>query len=168
LVGEFSDGVPAAWQCKHLDKLRASEVRDAVAKATYAGAREFYLVYSRVASSQARAEMKTYAGWTLLDRGQLTRMLRELPAQVQRDILEQTWGEDVRRLFIEAPGDAFESLERFAAARRNQTWPRWRAAISNWKRCSRHLIDKVQGSIRWSWCPDPLGGESHGWRLTRC
>ena len=119
LVGEYSDGTPATWQCKHLEKLRPFEVKAAVEEATYQGAEEFYLVFSRVASSQARAEMKKHAGWTLLDRRQLTAMLRELPSQVQRDILDQTWGEEVRRLFLEAPGDAFVSLETFVSVRRN-------------------------------------------------
>ncbi|TCB94444.1 hypothetical protein E0H26_21210 [Micromonospora zingiberis] len=121
LAGEYSDGVPAAWQCKHLDRLRSFEVKQAVEKVTYEGAEEFYLVFSRVASSQARAQMRKYAGWTLLDRGQLTAMLKDLPAQVQRNILDQTWGEDVRRMFLEAPGDAFVSLETFVSGRRNPT-----------------------------------------------
>lgn len=119
LAGEYTDGVMAAWQCRHLDKLRPFEVKSAVEEVTYEDAEEFYLVFSRTASSQARAEMKKHSGWTLLDRGQLTAMLRDLPSQVQRDVLDLTWGEAVRRLFCEGPGDAFVSLERFATARRN-------------------------------------------------
>jgi Restriction endonuclease len=119
LVGEFGDGVKAAWQYKHLEALPPAKVKTAVEEMTYKGAEEFYLVFSRVASSRARAEMKEHPGWTLLDRGQLTAMLRELPLQAQRDILEQTWGEAVRRLFIEVPGDEFVSLKTFVTARRN-------------------------------------------------
>ena len=47
LEGEFNDGVPAAWQCKHLDKLRPFEVREAVDAMTYPNADRHYLVYSR-------------------------------------------------------------------------------------------------------------------------
>lgn len=119
LVGKFSDGVSAAWQCKHLVKLRPFEARGAVEDVTYEHAEEFYLVFSRVASTHARAEMKKHPGWTLVDRRRLTRMLMELPAQVRYDVLDETWGEEVRRLFLKAPGDAFVSIRKFAATRRN-------------------------------------------------
>jgi len=119
LEGEFNDGVPAAWQCKHLDKLRPFEVREAVDAMTYPNADRHYLVYSRVASTQARTEMKRHDSWTLIDRRRLTAMLRELPPQAQKDVLDQTWGGDLRRMFLESPGDAFVSVKKFTTARKN-------------------------------------------------
>lgn len=119
LEGEFNDGVPAAWQCKHLDKLPASEVRAAVDALSYPDADEHYLVYSRVASTQARTELKKHPSWTLIDRRRLTAMLRELPPQIQKDVLDQTWGPAVRRLLMSAPGDAFVTIDKFASARKN-------------------------------------------------
>ena len=119
LEGEFNDGVSAVWQCKHLDKLRPFEVKGAVDAMTYPDAEEHCLVFSRVASTQARTEMKNHRNWTLVDRRRLTAMLRELPPQAQKDVLDQTWGADVRRMFLESPGDAFVSIERFVKARNN-------------------------------------------------
>lgn len=119
LVGEFSGHIAAAWQCKHLEKLRPFEVRGAVEEVSYPHAAEFYLVFSRVASARARGEMKRYPGWSLWDRAQLTALLLELPRHLQRDILDQTWGEDIRRLFVGSTGDAFISIGRFAMLRRS-------------------------------------------------
>ena len=46
-------------------------------------------------------------------------MLRELPPQAQKDVLDQTWGGDLRRMFLESPGDAFVSVKKFTTARKN-------------------------------------------------
>jgi hypothetical protein len=119
LRGDYTDGTHAAWQCKHQERLRPFEVRDAVQEVTYEGAEELYLVYCGVAKQSALEEMDNHEGWTLLDRGDLTDMFRELPLQVQRDILNATWGEDVRRIFLKVPGDAFVSIESFATERKN-------------------------------------------------
>jgi hypothetical protein len=119
LRGGYTDGTHAAWQCKHQERLRPFEVREAVEEVTYKGAEELYLVYCGVAKQSALEEMDNHEGWTLLDRGDLTDMLRELPLQAQRDILDASWGEDVRRMFLKVPGDAFVSIGSFANERRN-------------------------------------------------
>jgi len=117
--GKFNDDVPAAWQVKQLVKLTAADVRDAVDAVTFDHAKEFYLVYGGIAKKQAREEMLKHDGWTLLDRRNLTEMVRLLPAHVQRELIERFWGPDVRRMFVNAPGDAFVSLDVFKSSRLN-------------------------------------------------
>jgi hypothetical protein len=117
--GHFNDGTPAAWQCKQLERLRPFEVKDAVEAVTFDGAEELYLVYGRVAKRAARDEIREHPGWQLLDRRDLTAMLRLLPSHAQRDIIDRTWGPDVRRMFVEAPGDSFVSLATLKNARLN-------------------------------------------------
>lgn len=119
LRGDYTDGAHAAWQCKHLEKLRPFDVRGAVRDVTYERAQELYLVYCGVAKQSALEEMDRHEGWKLLDRRDLTDMLQELPPQVRRDILDATWGEEVRRMFLTTAGDAFVSIENFANDRRN-------------------------------------------------
>lgn len=119
LFGRFNDEVLAAWQCKQLKKLSRSDVRAAVAALTFEGADEHYLVYGRLATQQARDEMRKHVSWTLLDRRDLTEMFRLLPAYAQRDIAQRFWGSDIRRLFVEAPDDGFVSLITFTEGRRN-------------------------------------------------
>ncbi|MEU5859260.1 hypothetical protein ABZ799_28440 [Nocardiopsis dassonvillei] len=118
LFGRFNDGVTAAWQCKHLKSLTPAQVCNAVQELTFKGAKEIYLVYADVAKAGARNEIKKHQGWELWDRRDLTTKLRELPVQIQRDILDEFWGREVRRLFLESPDDAFVSIETFADERR--------------------------------------------------
>ncbi|TQM57856.1 hypothetical protein [Humibacillus xanthopallidus] len=117
--GRFNDDVPAAWQVKQLEKLTVADVRDAVDAVTFKNADELYLVYGGIAKQQAREEMLRHDGWTLLDRRNLTEMVRLLPAHVQRELIERFWGVDVRRMFVNSPGDAFVSLDVFRSSRRN-------------------------------------------------
>jgi hypothetical protein len=117
--GRFNDQSPAAWQCKQLEKLRRSDVRAAVAALTFDGSDEQYLVYGRVATQQARDEIRNHATWTLLDRRDLTEMFRLLPTYAQRDIAERFWGPEIRRFFVEAPDDGFISLDTFTSGRLN-------------------------------------------------
>ena len=117
--GRFNDAVSAAWQVKQLEKLTAADVRDAVDAVTFRNADELYLVYGAIAKRQAREEMLKHDGWTLLDRRSLTEMVRLLPAHVQRELIERFWGVDVRRMFVNSPGDAFVSLDVFKSRRRN-------------------------------------------------
>jgi hypothetical protein len=119
LFGHFNDGVPAAWQCKHLTSLPPAQVREAVQALTFKGAKELYLVYVDVAKAGARNEIKKHPEWQLWDRRDLTAKLRELPVQIQRDILDEFWGQEVRQLFLKSPDDAFVSIETFASKRLN-------------------------------------------------
>lgn len=119
LFGHFNDRTSAAWQCKHLDRLRPFEVREAVEAVTFERAEELYLVYARIAKKGARQEMLQHEGWTLLDRRDLTDIVRQLPTYLQRDLLERFWGPQVRRHFLEAPEDGFISLASLREARRN-------------------------------------------------
>jgi hypothetical protein len=117
--GRFDDDVAAAWQVKQLEKLTAADVRDAVDAVTFENADEYYLMYGGIAKKQAREEMLKHDRWTLLDRRSLTEKLRLLPAHVRRELIERFWGPEVRRVFINAPGDAFVSLHVFKSSRLN-------------------------------------------------
>ncbi|KQU68981.1 hypothetical protein ASC58_10065 [Phycicoccus sp. Root101] len=119
LLGRYSDNVTAAWQCKHLRTLTAAKVRKAVDELTFDGAAEVYLVYADLAKAAARNEIRNHESWRLWDRRDLTAMLRGLPIQNQRDLLDEFWGGEVRRHFIHSPEDAFVSLEGFTRARLN-------------------------------------------------
>ncbi|MEE6283200.1 AAA family ATPase [Georgenia sp. MJ170] len=119
LLGRYSDDVTAAWQCKHLRRLTPALVRRAVRELTFEGAVEIYLVYADIATAAARNEIKQHTGWRLWDRRDLTAMLRVLPPQSRRDILEEFWGSATRRHFFESPEDAFVSMETFTRVRLN-------------------------------------------------
>lgn len=118
-AGAFSDGVTAAWQCKRYVNLAPAQVRDAIAECTFE-ADEYYLVYSGEASSSARAEVAQQPGWSLVDRRGLGRLLDDLPLHKRREVVDATWGRDVRKRLLRVPGeDAFLSLAMFTEDRIN-------------------------------------------------
>lgn len=119
LYGQYSDGVHAAWQCKHLRSLTAPAVAKAVKYVSFNGAAELILVFADVAKAAARNEMRRHTGWQLWDRRDLTDMLAALPAPTQRDILSEFWGEEVRRLLLPTLTDAFISVDAYLTGRQN-------------------------------------------------
>ncbi|MCT2587559.1 restriction endonuclease [Actinophytocola gossypii] len=119
LVGKFSDGATAAWQCKRYAKLTPADVRGFVSDCSYP-ADKYYLVCSGEASASVRAEIAKHPHWALVDRRGLGRMLDELPLHKKRDVLDQTWGSATRKRLLKVPGeDAFLSLAAFTEAREN-------------------------------------------------
>lgn len=115
--GEFSDGATASWQCKRQDTLTPSDVRAAVKACTFEADVRF-LVFSGEASRDARDEIARHTTWELLDQRGLGRLLDDLPLHKQRDVLDATWGREIRRGLLEVPGqDAFISIDTFAADR---------------------------------------------------
>jgi hypothetical protein len=116
--GDFSDGKSAAWQCKRYDRLTPADVRKFVKECTFR-AEEYYLVFSDEASAQVRTEISKHEKWQLLDRRGLGRMLDDLPLHKRRDVLDATWGGQVRKQLLSVPGDdAFVSLSTVAEDRR--------------------------------------------------
>jgi hypothetical protein len=116
--GTWSDGATVAWQCKRLDDLTAANVRNFVKDCTFV-ADEYYIVYSGEASSAARQEVKKYKGWDIIDQRGLTQMLKNLPLQRQRQILDAFWGKKFRRHFVQIPGvDSFLGIEEVSERRR--------------------------------------------------
>lgn len=115
--GTGADGATVAWQCKRLDDLTAANVRKFVKDCTYV-ADEYYIVYSGEASSAARQEVKKLKGWDIIDQRGLTQMLKSLPLQRQRQILDAFWGKTFRRLFVQIPGvDSFLGIEEVSERR---------------------------------------------------
>lgn len=116
--GTWSDGATVAWQCKRLDDLTAANVRKFVKDYTFV-ADEYFIVYSGEASSAARQEVKTHKGWDIIDQRGLTQMLKNLPLQRQRQILDAFWGKKFRRHFVQIPGvDSFLGITEVSERRR--------------------------------------------------
>lgn len=116
--GTWSDGATVAWQCKRLDDLTAANVRKFVKDCTFV-ADEYFIVYSGEASSAARQEVKMHKGWDITDQRGLTQMLKNLPLQRQRQILDAFWGKKFRRHFVQIPGvDSFLGITEVSERRR--------------------------------------------------
>jgi hypothetical protein len=121
LKGEWSNGKSAIWQCKRYRKLPPAAVVKAV-EACESDADEKYLVFSGIASPKAHSAIAEFPGWRILDKRGLAQLLRDLPLQRQRQILDTTWGPATRRRLLDLPGaDAFETLDRLAQLRQSSS-----------------------------------------------
>jgi hypothetical protein len=119
--GSWSDSRSAAWQCKRLDKLTPGDVDQFVQDCTFV-ADSYFLTYSGEASSDARKAMAAHPGWELLDQRGLGRILGELPLHRRRQVLDETWGVQVRKLLLRMPGeDSFLTMHDFIATRTDET-----------------------------------------------
>jgi hypothetical protein len=118
--GTWSDGKSAAWQCKRYVKLTTAQVAKFVKDCTFK-ADEYYLVFSGEASPAVRREVAKHASWQLLDQRGLGRMLDDLPLHRQRQLLDQTWGVQKRKLLLRVSGeDALLPIENYALNRRDR------------------------------------------------
>ena len=118
-AGDLSDDRTASWQCKRYRKFTPRQAREAVKAVTYP-ADVHHLVLSCEASQPVRLEIAKHRNWVLLDKRGLGQRLEDLPRHKRRDVLDATWGPQVRKQLVQSPGqDAFVSIQTFAADRTN-------------------------------------------------
>ena len=72
----FADGTSASYQCKRVSQFGPAKIREAV-KAYERYSDKIFIVLSRVASPDARDEIAKYPGWGILDRDDLSLMIRQ-------------------------------------------------------------------------------------------
>lgn len=87
IEASLKDGEYHTFQCKREASFGPAKVKAAVAAQTI-GAAQKYILLSRVASPDARNEIKQHSGWDIWDGADLTRMFRELPKQDQVRIVD--------------------------------------------------------------------------------
>ncbi|MDM0075394.1 helix-turn-helix domain-containing protein [Variovorax sp. J2P1-59] len=78
----FPDGTSHTYQCKREAQFGAAKVRDAI-KAQTTPAKKKIILLSRVASPEARNEIKKARGWSLWDQTDISRIFRTLPKAEQ-------------------------------------------------------------------------------------
>lgn len=86
LIARLADGVSATYQCKQVKQFGKARVA-AVVEATDVEADSHFLLLSRIASPDARKEMRRHRGWSLLD-------VEDISALVRFELA----GDDARRL----------------------------------------------------------------------
>jgi len=114
--GEYSDGTRGAWQCKEQQTLAKGDIDEIITDMAKAGetAQRRIIVFSRIASPTARAEIAKHAGWEIWDQADLGDRVRSLLVQDARALLDTHFGAQFRRRFLPIAGtDAFLPLETF-------------------------------------------------------
>ncbi|HZK98732.1 MAG TPA: restriction endonuclease [Caulobacteraceae bacterium] len=87
VIALLADGRRMGFQCKRAAKFGPAEVKRVVAAFT-ADADQKVLVLSRVASPQAAEELRKTPGWTLWDRDDVSRIVRDLPVHDQEQLVD--------------------------------------------------------------------------------
>lgn len=83
----FTNGDLYTYQCKREAQFGPEKVKTAI-KAQSIKAKKKHILLSRVASPEARLEIKRVAGWALWDQVDITRIFRTLPKQEQVRIVD--------------------------------------------------------------------------------
>lgn len=111
LMGNYSDGSTATWQCKEQRRLTGSDVENII-KDTEVEATHHFIVYSGEADSTASKAIEGLLGWAIWDRRTLENYISTLPAYQARTLLDRHFGSAVRRRFLANAGtSAFLTLE---------------------------------------------------------
>lgn len=74
---EFPDGICFTFQCKRVDDFGPAKVDKAVAKHTRVAAKKYLLLTRPAASPQARKAIAEYEDWDILDREDVSRIIRQ-------------------------------------------------------------------------------------------
>jgi hypothetical protein len=86
----------------------------AIVAATEVSADRHVIVFSGVASAEARKEARGHGGWSIWDQRDLANLVRTLPVHQARTLLDTHFGTGYRRRFLPVAGtDVFLGLEEF-------------------------------------------------------
>jgi DNA-binding XRE family transcriptional regulator len=114
VVVELPDNSRIGFQCKREQEFGPQKVHAAVGQ--YKGeAKEKIILLARVASPQARAAVRQHEGWDIWDREDISRMIRELPRNDQRELVDTFFpGQRFALLGMTEPGP-WQTAEQFFA-----------------------------------------------------
>lgn len=110
----FPDETCHTFQCKRVDEFGPSKVRLAVAQHTRAATKKFLLL-SRVASPQARQEIREYAHWAIWDKEDIAQHIRALPKEDQRQLVDTFFRGQRLALLGETEPGPWQTSEAFFA-----------------------------------------------------
>ncbi|MCJ9668532.1 MULTISPECIES: helix-turn-helix domain-containing protein [unclassified Neorhizobium] len=106
------DGRKFTLQCKQAAEFGPKKVTLAIEADTTASDQKF-LVLSRVASPDARAVIEEASGWTLWDRDDLSRKIRQLPLEDQRRLVRIYFANQYEALLGVPAGGHWETVDEF-------------------------------------------------------
>jgi hypothetical protein len=105
IVVEFVGGAKLGVQCKQEKQFGAKAVDNAVASTTYQADR-YWILLSREATAGARRAIDAHSRWELLDVGDISRLVRRLPPEDARRLVEAYFGTAWRQRFLGRTGPA--------------------------------------------------------------
>jgi hypothetical protein len=114
-VGEYDDGSKATFQCKEQQRLTDGDIDDIISRTTYDAMRHV-IVYSRVASADARRKVGAIPAWSICDARDLANLVRSLPLHEGRTLLDTHFDVQFRHRFLPLAGtDVFLPWDEYFA-----------------------------------------------------
>ncbi|MFO1091263.1 MAG: helix-turn-helix domain-containing protein [Hyphomicrobiales bacterium] len=110
----FSNGTTFTFQCKREAQFGPSKVRSAIAKHTRKAKKRF-IVLSRIATPAARLEIKNHRNWSLWDKEDISNLVRELPKEEQRRLVDTFFPGQRIALLGESESGPWQTLDEFFA-----------------------------------------------------
>jgi hypothetical protein len=115
---ELTSGARLGVQCKQRKRFGPGEAKDAIRDATFP-ATSYVVLLSRVATTATRKVINGEPRWDLLDVDDISRLVRQLPPENARRLVEDHFGTRWRERFLGrtgpalfvSPGTAFAGLE---------------------------------------------------------
>nr|MDQ3724999.1 restriction endonuclease [Actinomycetota bacterium] len=105
IVVEFVGGAKLGVQCKQEKQFGQKAVESAVENTTYQADR-YWILLSREATAGARRAIDAHSRWELLDVGDISRLVRRLPPEKARQLVETHFGAAWRQRFLGRTGPA--------------------------------------------------------------
>jgi hypothetical protein len=108
IVATLTDGRRRTAQCRHRKRFNKSDAERVVDETTYEAAEHEVWVTARV-SDTAAAVLDQYDNWSYQSDEGISQLVRSLPTEVARKILDHAFGPAVRRAFLGGGMVAFDS-----------------------------------------------------------
>lgn len=105
IVVEFVGGAKLGVQCKQEKQFGEKAVESAVENTTYQADR-YWILLSREATAGTRRAIDAHSRWELLDVGDISRLVRRLPPEKARRLVETHFGSAWRQRFLGRTGPA--------------------------------------------------------------
>jgi hypothetical protein len=109
IVCEMVDGSSMGVQCKKHKRFSKTRVLSAISKATFAADRYLIMLACR-ASTGVRETIEQYPQWELWDGDDIAGLVRRLPREPARKLVEDNFGEAVREAFLGPAGPRLYQL----------------------------------------------------------
>lgn len=115
ILAVLADGRRLSFQCKRVTRFGPADVRKAVTTHTVP-ANHKYLVLSRVARPETAEALRAFADWTLWDKDDIGRLLRDqVPAVARRALVDKYFPGQRYALLGEPPAGPWQTPEEFFA-----------------------------------------------------
>jgi hypothetical protein len=149
IVATLDDGRRRTIQCRHRKRFTKGDADKVVEETTYDAEEHEVWVTTRVGAAAAGV-LDEHDGWSYQSDEGISQLVRSLPTEMARKIVDHAFGRAVRSAFLGGGMIAFDGPEAYFApfdqpGRLIRMTYGWWAAATNWRRCGRRWTGRDSG-----------------------